>query len=700
MSRNHPHEALLNEAILDALALPNADAREEQIVESHAGSYKWLGDPAGPLDRFLNDSSQRLFWISGRPGSGKSTLLRYLKHRSGLSERLRRWGAGHRLHIASFFFWESGLVSQRSLEGLFRSLLHQLLSSCPALIRQVFHSLYVEIQSATTLERVRRLAAWEIEDLAAAYDAFLDIIHRQGEQKVFLLLDGLDEFEGNHSEIIRLVESATRHSDVKVCVSSRPWRIFEEAFSNVAQLRLQDVTRNDMQRYVTDRLAGQASDSVIDAVVEKAEGVFFWSTIACNELQSRTKGAAVRSEDVESLPLGLDALYRHLLTEAPESTCKMAATYFSLILAREDVCMFTRNDETALVTAWELVLATHLDHDQATMRHMDSMAKETIRSLLSETIAQILDSTRRLVQFSGPEDGLAHQSVSFYHRTVRTWVRGPDGAKLLQYAKDDPHSLLLRSVLLCWRIPSSGTLRRQRNVSGWWSRIMTGFTHARLASDIAQGQIFDLLMCLNETLNDLYLARVESEDPREAHALDNWARSCFGTLESRGRTPYEDAFLALAVSFGLTSFVDRYLKEGRYEPGNGYPLLCWTTRYLFDRQSSIYPLTDPAIVHALLRFGLDPNQRMLLPKKREAKDDEPPNYLASPWKMCLESVQQALRRGWVERSPPEKSRWKQVIELFLEYNADRNVTVQTTHKDRREKGSVLLDRLDAWAGDD
>jgi hypothetical protein len=40
--------------------------------------------------------------------------------------------------------------------------------------------------------------------------------------KVCLLIDGLDEFEGDHEELAWLVKEITKSHNVKVCLSSRP----------------------------------------------------------------------------------------------------------------------------------------------------------------------------------------------------------------------------------------------------------------------------------------------------------------------------------------------------------------------------------------------------------------------------------------------------------------------------------------------
>lgn len=64
-------------------------------------------------------------------------------------------------------------------------------------------------------------------------------------RRFLFLIDGLDEFAGDPAEIIQVVLGAAR-SNVKICVASRPWLPFEDAFQDQPSLRLQDLTSQDI----------------------------------------------------------------------------------------------------------------------------------------------------------------------------------------------------------------------------------------------------------------------------------------------------------------------------------------------------------------------------------------------------------------------------------------------------------------------
>jgi hypothetical protein len=72
------------------------------------------------------------------------------------------------------------------------------------------------------------------------------------------MIDGLDEFDGDneeHEALANLFQEITETKNVKVCVSSRPWPIFEDIFGQCPKLRLQNLTYGDIAHYVEDTLS-------------------------------------------------------------------------------------------------------------------------------------------------------------------------------------------------------------------------------------------------------------------------------------------------------------------------------------------------------------------------------------------------------------------------------------------------------------
>lgn len=99
-------------------------------------------------------------------------------------------------------------------------------------------------------------------------------------------IDGLDEFSGDHSDLVNLILEISRFTNVKIRVASRPWLAFEEAFGRRPRLKVETLTKMDIERFVTDKLRASKRFStlqndepedarfLIHEVTGKAQGVF------------------------------------------------------------------------------------------------------------------------------------------------------------------------------------------------------------------------------------------------------------------------------------------------------------------------------------------------------------------------------------------------------------------------------------------
>jgi len=105
-------------------------------------------------------------------------------------------------------------------------------------------------------------------------------------QRFFFFIDGLDEFDGNCTELVDFVLEHSARSNVKMCVASRPWLEFEDAFHRFPSLHLEDLTAPDIHLFVSEKLHGsgmfislerlqpQKAKHLIAKVTGKASSVF------------------------------------------------------------------------------------------------------------------------------------------------------------------------------------------------------------------------------------------------------------------------------------------------------------------------------------------------------------------------------------------------------------------------------------------
>lgn len=141
-----------------------------------------------------------------------------------------------------------------------------------------------------------------------------------------LFLDGLDEYEPaiqeDFSSVVRMLKSWTEdNSDhVKLCVSSREHNVFLNGFSGDNRLRLQDLTRPDMERYIHAELKMPIQDleknSIVNNILDRAEGIFLWVRVVVKYLMEQIEdghGFSDPRKSVQELPLEIEDLFRQVL---------------------------------------------------------------------------------------------------------------------------------------------------------------------------------------------------------------------------------------------------------------------------------------------------------------------------------------------------------------------------------------------------
>lgn len=136
------HESNHHDNVLNPLAFPQVYARQESVTEAHQGTFQWLFQQSSRHADLLWDpfvpwleSNRGIYWVSGAAGCGKSTLMKTIwERRRILVEKKLAGVAGlAQIQTACFFFWRQADASmlQKSIIGMLRSLLYQVLESCP-----------------------------------------------------------------------------------------------------------------------------------------------------------------------------------------------------------------------------------------------------------------------------------------------------------------------------------------------------------------------------------------------------------------------------------------------------------------------------------------------------------------------------------------------------------------------------------------
>jgi hypothetical protein len=229
------------------------------------------------------------------------------------------------LLISRFFFWKPGSELQKSLAGLYRSLLYDILQSHPGLIQHAFPEFWEEIkgspwQTQTKFNIPTDVAKSALERIIFNSTTCASEIH------FCFFIDGLDEFEQSRSRdhvyLVGLLNEWIRKSQgrVKLIVSSRDYNVFLNGFSDDYRLQLHELTWFDMKRYVRDSLAHLANSDLAEyfskRIPKKADGIFLWTVLVVNEIRKAAEDELPYEQIcrlVDILPSGLESLFRYIL---------------------------------------------------------------------------------------------------------------------------------------------------------------------------------------------------------------------------------------------------------------------------------------------------------------------------------------------------------------------------------------------------
>ncbi|KAI9044717.1 GFA family protein [Aspergillus affinis] len=160
--------------------------------------------------------------------------MKYICQHEETEKYLKKWPGTKTLLIATFFFWKPGRTLQKSLRGLVRGIIHSILSQSAELIPLLFPKHW-----NTAFSGVRPVID-EDDEVLAAFRKLSDLDSIYATSKIAVFIDGLDEFEGDLPQMIKILKAwvSARLPDVKICVSSREEIELQEAFKMNKQINV------------------------------------------------------------------------------------------------------------------------------------------------------------------------------------------------------------------------------------------------------------------------------------------------------------------------------------------------------------------------------------------------------------------------------------------------------------------------------
>ena len=296
-----------------------------------------------PWDNFSDwlKSESNIYWISGKPGSGKSTLMKFIVESPATKEALQSWATD--TLIVSHFFWKPGSTMQKNTKGLLCSILYQLSCHNASILDTIFST----VDSA---EMKHSDIDWSVKELQATCLSILGTYPSH----LCIFLDGADEVSEQDGplELMRLVNSLRAFAHIKVCVASRPEPSLESRLATYSQLRLQDLTARDMEKYARETLWPfwdkretplSTRLRIVEDLMSKAEGVFLWLHLALRSLIDGLENDDTEEElatRLDELPNELSRLYWDMWQRLNGNTNvyrETSALFFNLLLDMRDI---------------------------------------------------------------------------------------------------------------------------------------------------------------------------------------------------------------------------------------------------------------------------------------------------------------------------------------------------------------------------
>lgn len=569
----------VQEKILNCLYFRQISDRIETVAEVHRNTCKWIySDPEATQKPWSNFAEwlrqgQGCYWINGKAGSGKSTLMKFIHHDPRTKSALSTWASGHELVTASFFFWNLGSTLQKSQGGLLRSLLHDILDRHRHLIATVFPEL---CRAVTKLNRGEQLSDPSLPELIKG---FRRLVRKQATPlRICLLIDGIDEYEGDHSELSELLSSVSSSTHVKIIISSRPIPACVDAFSLCPSLRLQDLTHDDIQLYVEDKLKAKLDKSgrletadIIAELVEKASGVFIWVVLAVRSLLNGLRNHD-RIEDLrrrlDELPADLKELYSHMVRRMPPIYRQQASQLFQLVLRSIQV------QPEDSITALQLSFAEDTA-DYALARPIEAITPKEESDRAEEVEGRVRSRCCGLLEMQDVKtqrrlhSSVIRPQIGFLHKTVVEFLRDPqaweDMLRLTAGTEFDPTITLLRSCLLLTKtFAISMTIKTE--ISPTWQSMENCLAYSALAEGICHGWLPSYLDELDRTMTHHWnSASAFSTGAKSCEMNGHWATGLSLTENSWyiRFSPY--SLLSLAVVLGLGSYVEEEISRDYVE---------------------------------------------------------------------------------------------------------------------------------------
>lgn len=310
-------------ALLKALEFPQMNLRRMNIEKEFTGTCTWL-DSTEEHKRWCepqSDDSHHMLWIKGIPGAGKSTIMKCAFSKEKASSPYM---------AIAFFFDAKGCDLAKSAEGMFRTLLCQLLSEASRDMG------LPDMVTESEMEYFKK-QGWPLTLLKALFRQAVMFRAKKLLKPVVSYIDALDE--GTEDEVRELLtyfedlaEEMSFSYRPRMCFSSRPYPNITIDRCETILLDRRPEHKNDIRRYLESRLSAAYLDvsevshhrGLISKIIENSSGVFLWVVLVTARLRKSADHGlhlSMLRKHLSKIPAALHDLFDTMIDQGDTNDC-------------------------------------------------------------------------------------------------------------------------------------------------------------------------------------------------------------------------------------------------------------------------------------------------------------------------------------------------------------------------------------------
>jgi hypothetical protein len=477
--------------------------------------------------------------------------------------------------------------------------------------------------------------------------------------------------------------------NVKICVSSRPWQIFEVALKRTSRLRLQDLTKNDIAHYVNDNLIENkhmqqlcsvdpvGAPKLIEEIVEKAEGVFLWVILVVKSfLNGLRNGDSIfyLRKRLKEIPSEIKDLYTYMLSKIEPIYYEEGRRLFAVVW----LAFYSENKYEGIgISAVNLFFAVREEHELiASDTKWDekevSSIVEWVESRFKVCCAGMMEVSSRMESES--KDWClvkpGNRSVQYIHRTARDFLAPGQGQKAPEWirpvAADNIPMRMMRANMMYLKCLTAmeGNVSNDVFLIPIIQRTMWLAYKAEQESSHHHAELLDAFQDSAQRLFDF------------SRGWGNIVDDCIWGANARGHIKHSsfrevvwyNNFLCVAIMWKLGLYVENKLKDGQAIAKDGRPYLDYALRYM-GKQGHPVEQWCLKTISVLLEHGSNPNQFYDFGTSSHYSDNP------TPWKALLDAIANYSYTDHEDREEDFPSLLAPLMELMLSHGADPNASV-------------------------